>query len=168
MGDNAIEEGNDILGKFNPGLGAQSFDIGGSAKLIPKGSDLVATIMFEINDPVERHQFLMQIGKPKQSKGSNDTENLRLPAKTFVDKETNELYVADGYGNHRVIVYDADTGKYKRHWWAYGNRPDDSTKWTYDANNPNKQLNTPHGIAVIIHVQRRAVFADQRAQAFLA
>jgi hypothetical protein len=41
MGDNMIEEGNDILGKFNPGLGAQRFDIDGAAKFIPKGSDLV-------------------------------------------------------------------------------------------------------------------------------
>src|SRR4029077_14315159 len=61
-------------------------------------------------------KFLMQIGKPGQSKGSNDTDNLRLPAKTFIDAKENEVYVADGYGNHRVIVYDADTGKYKRHW----------------------------------------------------
>src|SRR5439155_5396652 len=53
-------------------------------------------------------KFLMQIGKPRSSKGSNDVANLRLPAKTFVDKETNELYVADGYGNHRVIVFDAE------------------------------------------------------------
>ena len=30
-------------------------------------------------------KFLMQIGKPKSSKGSNDIENLRLPAKIFVD-----------------------------------------------------------------------------------
>ena len=41
MGANAIEEGNDILGKFNPGLGAQRFDMDGAAKFIPKGSDLV-------------------------------------------------------------------------------------------------------------------------------
>ncbi len=68
-------------------------------------------------------KFLMQIGKPGHSKGSNDIENLRLPAKTFVDPKTNELYVADGYGNHRVIVFDADTGKYKRHWGAYGHKP---------------------------------------------
>src|SRR3954467_8737047 len=50
-------------------------------------------------------KFLRQIGKPGTSKGSNDTANLRLPAKTFIDKQTNELYVADGYGNHRVIVF---------------------------------------------------------------
>jgi DNA-binding beta-propeller fold protein YncE len=43
-----------------------------------------------------------------------------------VDHSANELYVADGYVNHRVIVFDAKTGAYKRHWGAYGNRPDDS------------------------------------------
>jgi DNA-binding beta-propeller fold protein YncE len=84
-------------------------------------------------------KFLMQIGKPKTSKGSNDIANLRLPAKTFVDKETNELYVADGYGNHRVIVFDADTGKYKRHWGAYGNKPDDVDLGRYDPKAPPAQ-----------------------------
>ena len=53
-------------------------------------------------------KFLMQIGKPGQSKGSNDIDNLKGPAKMFVDPKTNELYVADGYGNHRVIVFDAE------------------------------------------------------------
>ncbi|HYR83272.1 MAG TPA: hypothetical protein VE422_04260 [Terriglobia bacterium] len=84
-------------------------------------------------------KFLMQIGKAGQSKGSNDTENLRLPAKTFVDKVANEVYVADGYGNHRVIVYDADTGKYKRHWGAYGKRPEDVDLGRYDPNAPPPQ-----------------------------
>lgn len=84
-------------------------------------------------------QFLMQIGKPGQSRGSNDVDNLRLPAKTFIDKVANEVYVADGYGNHRVIVYDADTGKYKRHWGAYGHRPEDVDLGRYDPNAPPAQ-----------------------------
>jgi len=84
-------------------------------------------------------KFLMQIGKPGQSKGSNDVENLRRPAKIFVDKQTNEVYVADGYGNHRVIVYDADTGKYKRHWGAYGNKPDDANLGPYNPDAPPAQ-----------------------------
>jgi hypothetical protein len=84
-------------------------------------------------------KFLMQIGKAGQSKGSNDTENLRRPAKTFVDKATNEVYVADGYGNHRVIVYDADTGKYKRHWGAYGNKPSDANLGPYNPDAPPPQ-----------------------------
>ncbi len=84
-------------------------------------------------------KFLLQIGKPGRSTGSNDTENLRLPAKTFVDPKTNELYVADGYANHRVIVFDADTGRYKRHWGAYGKRPDDAVVDPYKADAPPAQ-----------------------------
>jgi DNA-binding beta-propeller fold protein YncE len=84
-------------------------------------------------------KFLMQIGKPAQSKGSNDVENLKGPAKLFIDPKENELYVADGYGNHRVIVFDADTGKYKRHWGAYGNKPDDISLGRYNPNDPPAQ-----------------------------
>lgn len=46
MGGGEESDGNDILGKFNPGLGPQSFEIGNSAKLIPKGSDLVFEIHY--------------------------------------------------------------------------------------------------------------------------
>jgi hypothetical protein len=84
-------------------------------------------------------KLLMQIGKPGASKGSNDVENLRLPAKIFVDKNTNEVYVADGYGNHRVIVFDADSGKYKRHWGAYGNKPEDANLGPYNPDAPPAQ-----------------------------
>ena len=84
-------------------------------------------------------KFVMQIGKPGRSKGSNDIDNLRLPAKTFVDPKTDELYVADGYGNHRVIVFDANTGNYKRHWGAYGHKPDDADLGPYNPNDPPPQ-----------------------------
>jgi hypothetical protein len=70
-------------------------------------------------------RFLMQIGHQGKGRGSNDTENLGAPANVILDASANELYVADGYVNHRVIVFDATTGAYKRHWGAYGNRPDD-------------------------------------------
>ena len=40
------EDNIDILGKFNPGLGAQTFDFGDSAKFVPKGSDLVFEIHY--------------------------------------------------------------------------------------------------------------------------
>jgi DNA-binding beta-propeller fold protein YncE len=89
-------------------------------------------------------QFLGQIGKPSMSKGSNDVENLRRPAKLFIDAKTNELFIADGYGNHRVIVYDADTLKYKRHWGAYGNKPDDKDLGPYNpAAPPAQQFRNP-------------------------
>jgi hypothetical protein len=71
-------------------------------------------------------KFLMQIGHQGQSRGSNDTENLGAAANLVVDAPENEIYVADGYVNHRIIVFDATTGAYKRHWGAFGARPDDS------------------------------------------
>jgi hypothetical protein len=70
--------------------------------------------------------FLMQIGHQGQGRGSNDTANLGAAASMIVDAAANELYVADGYVNHRVIVFDAQTGAYKRHWGAYGKKPDDN------------------------------------------
>jgi hypothetical protein len=70
-------------------------------------------------------KFVMQIGRKGQGRGSNDIENLGGVASLTIDREANELYVADGYVNHRVIVFDASSGAYKRHWGAYGKRPDD-------------------------------------------
>jgi DNA-binding beta-propeller fold protein YncE len=70
-------------------------------------------------------KFIMQIGKATQSKGNADTMNLQQPADVWVHRKTNEIFVADGYGNHRVAVFDADTGKFKRMWGAFGNKPID-------------------------------------------
>src|SRR4026208_599175 len=71
-------------------------------------------------------KFVMQIGRAGQSKGNADTQNLNQPADTFVHARSNELFVADGYGNRRVIVFDADTGRFKRMWGAFGNVPTDA------------------------------------------
>ena len=71
-------------------------------------------------------KFVMQIGRAGQSKGNADTQNLNQPADTFVYGKTNELFVADGYGNRRVIVFDADTGRFKRMWGAFGSVPTDA------------------------------------------
>lgn len=70
-------------------------------------------------------KFLLQIGRKGKGRGSNDIENLGGTANLTIDRAANELYVADGYVNHRVIVFDATTGAYKRHWGAYGKKPDD-------------------------------------------
>src|SRR4029079_15548559 len=74
-------------------------------------------------------KFVMRMGQPGTPTGSNDTAHLGRQADMAVDRGTNELFVADGYGNHRVIVFDAATGAYKRHWGAYGKRPDDTFKF---------------------------------------
>ncbi len=70
-------------------------------------------------------KFVMQIGSSNQSKGNSDTKNVHRAADLWVHPQTNEAFVADGYGNHRVIVFDADTGAFKRMWGAFGNKPVD-------------------------------------------
>lgn len=84
-------------------------------------------------------KFLMQIGHQGKNGGSADPENLGRAAKIFVDPSSNEAFIADGYGNKRVIVFDADTGKYKRHWGAYGKRPDDKDLGPYNPDAPVAQ-----------------------------
>lgn len=92
-------------------------------------------------------KFLLQIGHHGKSGGSNDAENLGRPAGVAV--YGNEVFVADGYGNRRVIVFDAETGAYKRHWGAYGKKPDDSVPRTRVYEGPGSpQFNLVHGIRI--------------------
>lgn len=95
-------------------------------------------------------EFLLQIGVAGETGGSNDPERLGGPAAMEVDPETNEIYIADGYENRRVIVFDAATGEYRRHWGAYGEAPDDTPLGPYDPDAPPaRQFRTPvHGVAI--------------------
>jgi hypothetical protein len=105
-------------------------------------------------------KFLLQIGKSGERRGSNDRTTLGGPAAVEVVSGDNEVYIADGYKNKRVIVFDATTGAYKRHWGAYGEPPIDGplvppneqtlNKEPYDAAAPAaRQFRGPvHGVAV--------------------
>lgn len=106
-------------------------------------------------------KFLLQIGKKGARRkagakaggnegdvagfvgGSNDSVSFGRVAKIWVDPKANEAYLADGYLNKRVAVVDADTGKMKRWWGAYGNKPDDSPLPPYDPNKPAQQFRNP-------------------------
>ncbi|HEY2012245.1 MAG TPA: hypothetical protein VGH38_02035 [Bryobacteraceae bacterium] len=137
------------------GAGAAAAPAGGDAAFLPLPGRAGAAAPYHDNMILKFTQegkFLLQIGKPGQSKGSNDVDNLKGPAKLFVDPKTNELIVADGYGNHRVIVFDAETGKYKRHWGAYGNKPDDTPLGRYNPNDPPaQQFRNPVHCAELSH-----------------
>ena len=89
-------------------------------------------------------QLLLTLGELGKTGGSNDTRLLGAPANVAVDTDANEVYVADGYINRRIIVFDATTGAYKRHWSAYGTRPDDLPLGAYDPlAAPRKQFAPP-------------------------
>jgi DNA-binding beta-propeller fold protein YncE len=84
-------------------------------------------------------KFVKQFGFRYASAGSNDTWAYRQVAKIFVDDASNEAYISDGYGNHRVVVIDAESGKFKRFWGAYGNKPDDTNLGPYNPSAPPAQ-----------------------------
>jgi len=122
-----------------PGPGYEWFENEHGIYIDPKGDVWVGG-----NDPKDHQllkftpegKFLMQIGKQGQTGGSNSTTLLGRPAHMEMDERANELYVADGYGNKRVIVFDATTGAYKRHWGAYGKTPSDEKLPMYNPNSP--------------------------------
>ena len=89
-------------------------------------------------------KFVLQIGKVGPQTGSADTTRLGQAAGVEVDAVANEVYVADGYANRRVIVFDSETGAYKRHWGAYGKAPVDYEK-------PNVRRTAPPTAAQLQH-----------------
>jgi len=114
-------------------------------------------------------RHVLTIGERGVRRGSNDTATLGRPAGLVVDPETNELFVSDGYDNKRVIVFDAATGAYRRHWGAYGNVPDDALDLgPYDPAARAPQFRGPvHGIDLsrdgLLYVADRS---GNRVQAF--
>jgi DNA-binding beta-propeller fold protein YncE len=99
-------------------LGGNNCPSNGLANLKPVADDQLLKF-------TQDGKFVMQIGHSNMSKGNADTQNVHRAADVQVYQPTNELFVADGYGNHRIIVFDADTGAFKRMWGAFGNKPED-------------------------------------------
>src|SRR4051812_47518872 len=117
------ENGNFVQGWGGPGAGYDWPEIEHGIYVDPKGFVWIGG-----NGKTDHHlvkftragKFVMQIGRKGASKGNSDTQNVNMAADTFVHSKTNELFVADGYGNKRIIVFDADTGAFKRMWGAFG------------------------------------------------
>jgi DNA-binding beta-propeller fold protein YncE len=113
-------------------------------------------------------RFLLQIGHAGKSGGSNDLENFASPTKATYYAKTNEVFVSDGYINRRVAVFDADTGKYKRHWGAYGKKPDDAAPRLRPISGPGaEQFDLPHDVQIshddLVYVADRS---NNRIQVF--
>jgi hypothetical protein len=114
--------------------------------------------------------FLKQIGHPSTDPpDSMRTDILGRPAGIEVDAEAHELYIADGYMNRRVIVYDSDSGIFKRLWGAYGNPPNDVDPGPYDPAAPaDQQFRNP---VHCVHISRDGLVyvcdrANDRMQIF--
>jgi DNA-binding beta-propeller fold protein YncE len=95
-------------------------------------------------------KFIAQYGKPMPGKDSLSTTDFAGVAMMSFDEKAREAFVADGYRNRRVVVIDMDSGKIKRFWGAYGNKPDDSDNTPYVPNGPlPKQFGNPVHCAML-------------------
>ena len=91
-------------------------------------------------------EFAMQPGRANRSGGNTDTESVNRAADVCVYPATNGLLVADGYGNRRVIVFDAETGEFRRMWGAFGDPPTDPAEGAVlDSSNP-EHFDFVHGV----------------------
>ena len=93
-------------------------------------------------------EFVMQIGRAGQSMGNTDSQNVNRAADLSVDPQTNEVFVADGYGNRRIIVFDADTGEFRRMWGAFGNPPVDPAPEEEEEEFDPGYFNLVHGVRI--------------------
>jgi len=119
------------------GRGGAAGGRGGAAPAPPPPAD-AQVLKFD-----KTGKFVMQIGKAGKTEGSDSQTGLNNPAGLDVDDAANEVYVADGFRNHRIVVFDATTGAYKRSWGAYGEKPSDEATAAYDpAAAPAKQFHT--------------------------
>jgi DNA-binding beta-propeller fold protein YncE len=114
------------------------------------------------NGPADAHilkftrdgKFVAQFGKKGARRdpsnpnayvrNADDLENFGRVAKVFIDSKANEAYVSDGYFNKRVAVVDMDSGKVKRYWGGYGEKPDNADPGRYNPKEgPSRQFRTP-------------------------
>jgi DNA-binding beta-propeller fold protein YncE len=117
-------------------------------------------------------KFVKQIGKQGKSTGDSDTKNVRAASDFFIDDAAGEIYVSDGYANHRIIVFDQATGAFKRMWGAYGKNPPPlppagESKVTASGNEDVPYFEGLHGVEVskdgLVYVSDRL---HQRIQIF--
>ena len=91
-------------------------------------------------------QVMLTIGTPG-TPGSGNT-SLNRPAGVTVDDAANEVYIADS-GNHRIIVFDSNTGAFKRQWGGSGQAPTAAGAGPYDPNAaPSPQFRDPSCVKI--------------------
>ena len=116
-------------------------------------------------------KFITAFGR-KADTDSNDLTHFNGVATVSFDQATNEAYVADGYFNRRVAVVDVDSGKIKRYWGAYGNKPEDVDTGRYNPDAPPmQQFRNPVHCAAFSSAAKMVYVCDRvndRIQVFTA
>jgi DNA-binding beta-propeller fold protein YncE len=132
--------GLEVDSKGNVWIGGNGGTPGGGANNAP-GEPYDSHILKFTNDG----KFLAQYGEPLQPTDSNSTTHFGKVAEIAIDEKLNEVYLADGYGNKRIVVLDANTGAFKKYWGAYGSKPaDERVRYTPGQELPKQFVGPVH------------------------
>ena len=107
--------------KDNVWIGGNNAKSASSRRLKPVNDDQILKF-------TRTGKFRAAVGHSDQAAGTPTPATCTSLRTCLSIRRTNELFVADGYGNHRVIVFDADTGAFKRMWGAFGESRS-TTRW---------------------------------------
>ena len=142
-----VRQSRRALGRTGAGLsnGPRASTASSSTTTISFGSPATATRTASSSSSRWTASSCCRSARAGRRNDSNSTRaDLGSPADIAVDVAAKEVYVADGYRNRRVVVFDSETGAYKRHWGAYGKPPSDEKTPPYDpARPPSQQFGNP-------------------------
>lgn len=82
-------------------------------------------------------ELLLRIGERGKTGDDSDTRYLDRPTACHHDVANREVFIADGYGNNRVIAFNSDTGEFTRLWGAY--------------DGPPRPVEYPDGLQAVVH-----------------
>jgi hypothetical protein len=89
-------------------------------------------------------KLLLRIGRFGDKGNDASTDRVGCPTDAWHDVARREVYISDGYTNHRVVVFNSDTGEFLRSWGAYGERPRPAPE-----GNPRVTFNNPvHAVSL--------------------
>jgi hypothetical protein len=94
-------------------------------------------------------ELLRRFGQRGRRGTDADTTLLGGPTSCFHDTETREVFFSDGYGNHRVIAFNSDTGEFTRMWGAYGKKPSELSPEEGYGNPVHKVIRGPNGLMYV-------------------
>ena len=160
-----------IGGNYQPPQGTNGFNPLTAPIPKPKDTSLGDRQVLKL-DPTGT-KVLLEIGHPSAAPMNNqDTTILGAPAEVFVDDTAHEVYIADGYLNRRIVVYDSNTGAFKRGWGAYGmplSEISNDKAPPHDTEHPDKQFHgTMNGVDIsedgLVYVSDRG---GDRVQIFM-
>lgn len=126
----------DASGEYVGAWGSESAPVVGGVNQWPEGVEGIEVdaesnvwiFGYKANDHAvlkfsRQGELLLRIGEHGVPGDDASRTHLNRPTTAYHDVAAREVFISDGYGNHRVVAFNSDTGEFTRMWGAYGRDP---------------------------------------------